>query len=305
MNHRMTAWVLALMLMGAAPVHASIDNAGTTAGNFLSVGAGAGVLGMGGASLGLPSGLVGAAWNPAALARLDQTELAFSHAGLDDQTSQEWVGLGGRFATSSMHWAVTGLYHGQGSFEGRDATGVSTGTFGVSDMALGVHVARPLAPGVAVGLGAKYVSEVLDNVSGSGLTFDAGMQARAGLLGLGVAAQNLGGRMSYAGASFPFPSNVGVGAALDLPSGMRVAVDANFPKAYYNDVRAGLEWRWHELLALRAGYRKELAAPADERLTGPTFGFGAGGLDVVRLRLHPARPGRGPAPHRPGAPPRR
>ncbi len=299
MTSRMKAVVMVVALAWAAPASASIDNAGTTAGNFLSVGAGASVLGMGGATLALPNGLVGAAWNPAALARLDPIELVVSHAGLANQTSQEWVGVGGRFATTSMHWAITGLYHGQGRFQGRDATGVSTGTFGVSDMALGAHVARQFGPAVSVGLGTKYVSEVLDNVSGAGITFDGGVLVRAGFVGLGVAAQNVGGRMRYAGPSFPFPSNVGVGAALDLPSGLRVAVDANFPQAYYNDVRAGLEWRWKGLLAVRAGYRHELAAPVDDPLSGPSFGLG-GGVGSVWFDYGYVVPGQGDGQHRIG-----
>ncbi len=297
MIKRMAAMVCVLALVGIAPVHASIDAAGTTAGNFLSVGAGASALGMAGATLALPMGIIGSAWNPAALARLDETELAFSHAGLENQTSQEWVAVGGRFANTSTHWAVSGLYNGQGSFEGRDATGLSTGSFGVTDMALGVHVARQFGPVVSAGLGAKYVSEVLDAVSGSGLTFDGGVQVRAGMAGLGIAAQNLGGRMNYGGASFPLPTNYGVGAALDLPSGMRLALDANFPKAYYNDVRAGVEWRYHGVLALRAGYRKELAAASDDRLTGPTFGLG-GGVGSMWFDYGYIIPGQGDGEHR-------
>ena len=71
--------------------------------------------------------------------------------------------------------------------------------------------------------------------------------------------------------------NLGLGAALDLPvTGLRLALDANFPRAYYQDVRVGAEWRWHDLVALRAGYRRELDAPADLAEGGPSFGIGAG-----------------------------
>lgn len=53
----------------------------------------------------------------------------------------------------------------------------------------------------------------------------------------------------------------GTGCTMD--AGLRVALDANFPNVYYQDVRIGAEWRWRDLLALRAGYRRELDAPAD------------------------------------------
>jgi len=59
--------------------------------------------------------------------------------------------------------------------------------------------------------------------------------------------------------------------------GLSAAVDWNFPNAYYNDLRGGVEYRWHEAVALRAGYRRELGTdPKTEPLTGPSFGLGAG-----------------------------
>jgi LysM repeat protein len=59
-------------------------------------------------------------------------------------------------------------------------------------------------------------------------------------------------------------------------TGLSLALDANFPKAYYNDVRFGAEYLWHGMVALRAGYRHEMSDGGDDPLTGPTFGMGAG-----------------------------
>src|SRR5262249_51781888 len=87
---------------------------------------------------------------------------------------------------------------------------------------------------------------------------------------------------------YPFPTNYGFGVAVTHPAtGLSLAVDANFPYAYANDVRAGAEWRWKDVLALRAGYRHEMSDRQDDPLSGPTFGIGAGAngfwLDYVSL----------------------
>ena len=85
----------------------------------------------------------------------------------------------------------------------------------------------------------------------------------------------------------------------------------NAPIAYYPDVRAGVEWRYRDRVAIRTGYRAELGGEGGDALTGPTFGLGAGvagmWLDYgfvtsgvtgesqhrIGLTLHPGRFGMG------------
>ena len=267
--------VMALVAVGFA--NAGEEKAGTTAANFLTLGSGPRILGMGGATLGLGQDLAGGAWNPAALGWMDETSIVLSHSGLENQSLQEWAGIGGRVGKTDTRWAVTGIYQGDGSFEGRDASNNPTGSFSVSSFAIGGQVAQQLGSMVTLGLGVKTVSEKLGDVSGIGTTFDAGVSFHRGMVGFGIAGQNLGGHMSYSGINYDFPTNVGLGLAVTHPrTGLSVAVDANFPSAYYNDVRAGLEYRWKQMVAVRAGYRSEMGSSNDP-LTGPTFGLGAGG----------------------------
>lgn len=292
-----TAGTLLLLLVPAVS-HAGGDAAGTAAGGFLSVGTGAGVLGRGGATLALGGELDAVPWNPAALGWMGETQVAVAHAGLADEVTQEWFGVGGRLGRTSLRWALDGLYQSEGSFEGRDEFNQATGSFDVSSMAFGVHLAHPVGPFVTVGAGGKYVGEKLGEVSGAGWTLDAGAQFRFAWFGAGVAVTNVGGGMDYSGTRYDLPMNVGLGAAVDVPlTGLRFALDANFPRAYYDDVRIGAEWRWHDLVALRAGYRKELDAPADLAEGGPTFGLGAG-LRGLWLDYGYVIPGAGDGQHR-------
>jgi len=266
---------LAMSLVASAPARAGFENAGTTAANFLSLGAGARTLAMSGASLGIGEDTGGAAWNPAALGWMNGTEAALSHASLPNQSLQEWGSVGSRILRSQTRWAVAGLYQGEGALDGRDATGASTGSFSVSSMAIGATLAQQVGGRATLGVAAKAVRENIATATGSGITFDTGLMVRAGRFGFGAVAQNLGGRMSYGGSSYPFPTSYGVGLGFSQPSaGVRIALDANFPSAYHPDLRAGAEWAYRGVLALRAGYRKELGSDADP-LDGPSFGLGA------------------------------
>src|SRR5262249_29777727 len=230
--------VLAMVIVAVGFAHAGESNAGTTSANFLSLGAGPRILGMGGATLGLGTDLASGSWNPAGLGWMDQSEIVISHSGLDHSSIQEWAAVGGRVAKSGTRWSIDGLYQGDGSFEGRDASNVSTGSFSVTSFAAGAHVAQQIRRDLTLGLGVKTVIEKLGDVAGIGTTYDAGVMYRHGIVSAGAAMQNVGGHMAYSGgAVYPFPSNYGVGFAISHPrTGLSLAVDANFPYAYYNDI---------------------------------------------------------------------
>jgi hypothetical protein len=270
-----TGAAVAMALVALGTAHAGIENAGTTSGNFLSLGSGARTLSMGGASIGLGDDVGGAAWNAAALGWVNDPSASLSHAGLQNNSLQEWGTYGTRIRNTQTRWAVSGIYQGDGSFQGRDVNGFSTGNFSVSSMALGATLAQQVGGLVTLGFGSKYVSEKLGPVSGGGFTFDGGLMVRSGRMGFGVAVQNLLGQMKYGPARYPFPTVWGAGLSYaDAATGLRLALDANLPNAYHPDVRAGMEWTYRGMAALRAGYRKELGSPGDP-LSGATFGVGA------------------------------
>ena len=272
-------YLICVLFMAALtqPALAGSEKAGTTAANFLTFGNDAAILGHGGAGPGLSGDLGLLSWNVASLGWLHETEIEFSHASLQSSTAQEYLAVGGRLGQTGARWSFSGLYQSEGSFEGRDAFNNSTGSFNVSSFAAGGHVAYPFAGIASIGAGAKWVDESLGATTGGGVTFDAGVQVHAGMFGLGFAAQNAFGKMRFDGTPYDFPTNYGVGVSVNHPqSGLKVAFDANFPTAYYQDLRGGVEWRWRDAMAIRTGYRAELGAPSNEQLSGPTFGVGAG-----------------------------
>ena len=270
-------WPLLFAALLARPAAAGVEQAGTTGASFLTFGSGAGVLGMGGASIGMYSDLTSVSWNVASLGLMSESQLVFSHTPLAGGGAQEWFGYGGRAGLASTRWAADATYQGDGSFEGRDAFGNPTGSFGASSMAFGGTLAHTFGESVTLGFGGKVVSEKLGDATGFGGTFDAGLLVQRGDFGFGAAAQNLGGRMKYGDLYYSMPTNIGVGVSYAMPvSGLRFALDFNHPSAYYNDVRVGAEWMWRGRVAVRTGYRSELGAGSTDGLSGPTFGMGTG-----------------------------
>lgn len=263
-----------MVLVAVGWANADPAAVGTTAASFLDVGAGPRILGMGGATIGLGQDLAGGSWNAAALGWMKESSLMVSHAGLDNSSLQEWAAVGGRIGKSQTRWSLSGLFQGDGTFDGRDASNNSTGSFSASSFAVGLDLAQQFGGVVTLGVGAKSVNDKLGDVTGTGVTFDGGLMIHEGILGLGFAARNVGGQMKYSNGSYDFPSSYGFGGSLSH-GGLTAAMDLNFPSSYYKDARFGLEWRWKEMLALRAGYRKEDGA-SDDPLTGPSFGLGAG-----------------------------
>ncbi len=273
---RSLACAAALALI-APRAQAAGAGAGTAAGSFLSVGAGASVLSMSGATLATGRDLAASSWNVASLARVDALEFALSHAPLPGGATQDWLAAGGRLGGGATRWGLSALFHQEGALDGRDASNQPTGALSVSDVAFGARVARPLAEYLSAGIGAEWVHESLAGANGSGVAFDAGVRAQTGAFGFALAARHLGGQMDYSGARYDLPGVIAAGVSwADDARGLRFAADYESPAHYYPGVRLGGEWRMREWMALRAGYRRQLGEPATESLSGASFGLGTG-----------------------------
>jgi len=267
---------LALVLV-ATSANAGIDDAGTAVAGFLTLGTGPDALAMGGAALGRSGTLDLATWNPGSLGFLRETSVELSHANLDDQAAQEWASLGGRFGATQTAWGLSALYQSEGTFQGRDASNMPTQDFPVASAAAILQLAQGVGPHVSVGIAGKYVVDSQGPAQKAmGMTMDAGLSVRMGMIGLGFAAQNAVGSMTYGDTKYPFPSSYGVGVSVMHPSGITAALDLNVPSTSYTNVRSGVEYRYKQIAVLRAGYRMELGGLQNDALAGPSFGTGFG-----------------------------
>ncbi len=114
-----------------------------------------------------------------------------------------------------------------------------------------------------LGVSAKYVnSRLLDTYSASALAMDAGWLVRdlnSGI-SLGVSAANLGSGLKYYEQNTPLPSILRVGAAFQPPTVMSQSllftVDGDmYLQEKLTSLRAGIEYRFQDIFALRLGYK--------------------------------------------------
>lgn len=310
---RSMGWVVAAAAAAMlAPALASADaaGAGTRAASFLAAGGAPRWTAMGGAGLASGQDLASAAWNAAALAGLPEVRWSVSIVDQPGGAQQSWAAVGGRHATG-MRWGVSALYRDEGTIEGRDAQNRPTQSFSAQSVALGVTLARAIAPWCAVGGTARYVGEHIGEAHGNGASFGLGAQADLGIVHLAVSGQDFGGGMRWQDRQWRMPATLGAGLALvHEASGLTLASDVLSPAAGPRQVRTGGEWTIAGRAALRAGWRHELGTRTEERADGAGFGVGlraggvwldyafesaarSNGVHRVGLSLAPARLGLG------------
>jgi len=229
---------------------------------------------MAGAMVGLADDASAMSSNDAGLGTLDRGGLALHHNSWLMGLFQEQVDL----ALPCGAWGGVGVnldYLSFGSFEGRDATGAATASYGGGRLGGGLHWGHGLGAGLYAGAGLEGFSETLAQSSFTSLSGDLGLlwESAKGSR-LGVACRNLGG--SVDGNPVAAPLCVGLSQAWDL--GPRVhgvaAVEGALQSSDFSRFQAGLEARYAGMLALRAGYQRGFLPGAGAGLAGLSLGAG-------------------------------
>ncbi|MBN1433922.1 PorV/PorQ family protein [Candidatus Fermentibacterales bacterium] len=293
-------------LLGLA-VFATTSMASTASVIWMTITPGARPNGMGEAFVALSDDATASFWNPAGLAFVEKegNEITLQHSPWLRQLADDlyfeylgyarylegWGGVGGNVTFMSMG-------EQQETVEGNPDP---IGTFYSYGFAVTGAFGTEVAPGVAVGLGAKFIYDHLyyeDSGKGSSFAVDLGTVYRIpmdeiGLEGLGQAAigaslQNLGPNMSYGGESEgnPLPRTVRLGIAY-VPfdtrmTQLRFAADYSKLLTYVEDGLGeeikenkwglGAEYWYYDLLGLRLGYSHDTEGAST--IHGLTFGAG-------------------------------
>ncbi|HKQ18278.1 MAG TPA: PorV/PorQ family protein [Candidatus Eisenbacteria bacterium] len=262
-----------LMYVTVRPALADIAIGGSSA-DFLQFEIGGRSAGMAGAHTGIATGVTAQFWNPAALATLDQPQIGAMHATWLGDLSYEWLGYARPVSPKLGVGSVSVAYFHMPSIAGVDEYNNPTGDFNVYDLAVTFGLARPIGRGVNVGANAKLIRQNLATVSATGAAVDLGTSATIRGTTIGAVIQNLGPSLSFDGAPYPLPQQVKFGASRGfLKNKLLVAADYNMPRDYYNDVRLGTEFRAHQNVSLRLGYRHELGSEGDPA-NGLSYGLG-------------------------------
>ncbi len=282
----------------------SIDRVGTTAAKFLTIGAGARSIAMGGAYTAIAEDILSIYWNPAGLARIGgYGEATFNHA--------EWlVGTDYDFAAFSLNAGNLGAFGFQvisfrtpeqavRTIRSPDGTGQ---LWDASSIALGLTYAKNLTDRFSIGFTAKFIQESLFNETARGGAFDIGVLYDTPFknVTLGASISNFGSKLQLDGRDIFFNESPldDQGAVDEVPSKFRtesfelplyfrfglawkamdtedmsilVTTDGLQPNDNTEVVNSGIEVGFKDILFLRGGY-KSLFLENNEQ--GATFGLG-------------------------------
>jgi len=294
--------VIALIALTALPQpDRSTAKVGTTAAQFLKIGAGARAIGMGGAYSAVSNDIYSAFYNPAGITNIPGGgQAAFNHA--------EWLAdISYDFAAASLNLSgfgslfltLTSLSVPEDkvrTFEFPEGDGRM---WDASSIAIGLGFAKKLTEDFSIGLHLKYIREGIWNTSASGFAIDIGTYYVTPFNGLiiGASIANFGSKMQldgrdilfnddpdndpetgpnnilarYETGSYDIPLTFRLGLAMDVIKSryfrVTTAVDAAHPNDNTEYVNSGLEIGYDEMFFIRAGYKSLFLRDSEQGLT--------------------------------------
>lgn len=245
--------------------------------------------GWGGANTSTVRGLEGIFQNVAGTAFTKGTELIFVHTNL-----YAGVGIGMNafgFAqkvgeTGVLSLAVQNLDFGDIPITTVQQPGGGIGTFSPKYTVISLAYAKEFSNSIYGGLTVKIINEAIQDLSASGVCFDAGIQYVSGSqeqIHFGISMKNVGPTMRYKGdglsfrgevletevdltvahrsADFELPSLITIGGAYDFnfAGNNQLVVATNFTSNSFtkDQFHFGMEFNYKSILFIRGGYKWE------------------------------------------------
>ncbi len=290
-----------MLMMTFGSAIAANSKAGTSAFTFLKIGTGAKSQALGGAFVGLADDETALYYNPAGLtagtgipelyddlldkpkekAKLNHFTASYINYLLDFQYG--FVGYI-RDLDDRTSAGLSVAYQNYGTFNRLDAAGDKIGTFGASDMALGVTYSKRLRDDLSMGATGKFIYEKIDTYSSNGLALDLGLMyllSDDASTRLGFALSNLGAQLSGLTESHkdPLPTKIAVGLSHQLkglPTIFTTEIGKPFDNEFY--LAIGTEIVSLSPFMLRVGWtsagRDYRAGTDGDILAGFAGGFG-------------------------------
>jgi hypothetical protein len=282
------------------------DRIGTAAGVQVQVPVGAKDIALVGSNLAYTSGLDAIYWNPAGLARMENTAaVQFSYMSIFNDIGVNYLAAAyGDEDLGVFGVSIKSFNFGDIPFTTtEDMDGSSGRTFSPTFVTLGFTYSRPLTEVVNVGLTLKLINESIDRASATAFAFDIGLQydnlGSIDGLAFAVALKNIGSSLSYQGsalgtnyqdpsgredfltrdaASNQLPTSIefALGYKAMLAEKNMVSVMGNFlSNNFENDaVRFGVEYSFDDFLFARGGYNLGMGVETADKVYD--FALGAG-----------------------------
>ena len=282
----------------------NVSKRGTTAAPFLSISEGARATAMGSAFVAVSDDRSAFFWNPAGLAKIDGVGVLFDHTNWFADLSYNYVAasynLGGM---GTVGFSFLSSSYGDMKVTTVEAPEGTGQIFSVKDVSLSVGYALNLTDNFAIGFNPKVIYQSIWEASAVGFAMDLGVQYRTPFDGimLGMSISNFGTKMQMQGNStlviydpdqtttgnngkiaanlsteyWSLPLNFRVGLAYSPiateNNKLTIAIDALHPSDNYESVNAGGEYVFHDVVAIRFGYKSLFLSDSEERFS---LGFG-------------------------------
>jgi hypothetical protein len=275
---------------------------GTSSGIQLLIPVGAQSMALGGAVVSNVVGAEAIFYNPGGMSLAPKSEILVSNMQYIADIDVNYVAAvfnGGRIGAFGL--SVKSISFGKIEETTEQFPEGTGNTYSPSFIVAGISYARYLTDRISAGLTAKYVYESIMQTGASTVAFDFGVQyAFNNNLRLGVAMNNVGGKLQYVGRNLERPFQIpgsntgsddgnfeGIALASDVPSffsfGVSYVVNINEENHFdlignftnqndASDVFAGgVQFAFRELFFLRGGYNMTTANQDDN-----IFGYSAG-----------------------------
>jgi hypothetical protein len=300
--------ILAMVLgFAAAPSFAGDpDRIGTAAGVQVQVPVGARDMALVGSNIAYTSGLDAIYWNPAGLARMENTAAAqFSYMSIFNDIGVNYLAAAyGNEDLGTFGFSIKSFSFGDIPFTTvEDMDGTSGRTFSPTFVTLGFTYSRLLTEAVNVGFTLKLINESIDRAAANAFAFDIGLQytnlGSIDGLSFAVALKNIGSNLQYAGSGLgsnyqntsgredfltretasnqlPASIEIGFGYKAMLAERNSVTIAGDFiSNNFENDAaKVGLEYSFDDFLFARGGYNIGMGVDKDAQLYD--FALGAG-----------------------------
>jgi len=284
-----------------AQLFRTTSKVGTTAAQFLKIGAGARAIGMGGAYSAVGTDIYSTYWNPAGIAHsTNNGEVTFNHAAwLADISYDFAAGAINVPDLGTLFINLTSLSVPEDKVRTEDYPEGNGEVWDAKSLAIGIGYARKLTDRFSIGFTAKYVREAIWNESSNGFAIDFGTYYITPFndLVIGASITNFGTKMKLDGRDIQFnmdpnnttnsgPNNVQSVyqmESFDMPLAFKlglsmnviknqymratVAVDATHPNDNTEYVNTGIELGYQEMVFLRAGYKSLFLRDSEQGLT--------------------------------------
>jgi hypothetical protein len=278
-----------LVLAAANGAGAINSQAGTSAFSFLKIDVGARAVGMGGAFTGLADDEASLYYNPSGIASLEGNRLIFTYHNYVADLQSGFLGYIHPL-NPTRRIGVSVSYLSYGDFVQTDLNGNETGKFSGGDLLVAVSLAERKGERISYGGTAKFIYEKVQNYSATGVAIDLGAKyvSDRGRWGGGVSVLNLGAQLSALGSDkdrLPLTLRVG-GFVRPRDLNILLAGDIIVPADNAIAFALGAEYVDLKPLFLRIGWnsngRNFRAHDSKDKVAGLSFGFG---LDYRRWQI--------------------